>query len=216
TTIYVTHDQVEAMTMGDRVAVLRRGRLQQVAPPQELYERPAHLFVASFIGSPEMNLVEAELARGADGLVARVGDQELAVPPAVAAARPALAGLAGRRVGLGIRPEHLEDAALRAEGGRLRGRVVTTELLGAELLVHVEVAAAPVLTQEVLDVAADVDRALATDLQAGARAHRTVLVGRFDVASRVRQGDDVEVAVDVSKLHFFDLDTEQTIPVEGG
>src|SRR5437660_12936355 len=112
TTIYVTHDQTEAMTMGDRVAVMRKGLLQQAAGPQLLYERPANLFVAEFIGSPAMNLVEAALAPTDGGLVARFGEHALLVGKRVLEARPALAGYAGRRALLGIRPEDLEDATL--------------------------------------------------------------------------------------------------------
>ena len=205
TTIYVTHDQVEAMTMGDRVAVLRKGVLQQVATPQELYGSPTNLFVASFIGSPAMNLVQARLERQDGGLVCRLGDQ------ALVAARPELGAHVGRTIGLGIRPEHLHDAALAAgaaAGRKLRGRVVTTELLGSELLAHLEVPVAPVVTEEVLEVAEDVDRALSEDLRAEARGQRSVFVGRFDARSTVRVGDEVEATVDTDRLHFFDLGTE--------
>ncbi|HZR93344.1 MAG TPA: sn-glycerol-3-phosphate ABC transporter ATP-binding protein UgpC [Gaiellaceae bacterium] len=215
TTIYVTHDQVEAMTMGDRVAVLRKGRLQQVDPPQRLYERPANLFVASFIGSPEMNLVEATLARRGGRLICLVGSQELTVPATVAADRPELERYIGRTIALGLRPEHLEDAALVGPdgggGGRLRGRVVTTELLGSELLAHVELDAAPVVTAEVREVLADVDQSRITDLEAEARARRTTIVARFDVESAARAGSPVQVAVDTRRLHFFDLETESAI-----
>jgi multiple sugar transport system ATP-binding protein len=110
TTIYVTHDQVEAMTMGDRVAVLRGGVLQQTGEPQAVFDRPANLFVASFIGSPPMNLVQARLEAGERGIVAHVGDQALEVLPEIVADRPALRSHAGRTVGLGIRPEHLRVA----------------------------------------------------------------------------------------------------------
>jgi multiple sugar transport system ATP-binding protein len=219
TTIYVTHDQVEAMTMGNRVAVLRRGRLQQVDAPQRLYDSPTNLFVASFIGSPEMNLVQGRLERSDGGLVCRVGEQALAVPAEVAGARAALARYVGRTVAVGIRPEHLEDAALAGNGSTLqtlRGRVVTTEPLGSELLAHVEVAAEPVVTEEVREVAADVDRSLVDELEAEARAHRTVLVGRFGIGSAVRSGGEAAMAVDTRSLHFFDLDTELTIAAEAG
>ena len=211
TTIYVTHDQVEAMTMGDRVAVLRKGVLQQVATPQQLYGSPTNLFVASFIGSPAMNLVQARLERQDGGLVCRLGDQALALPEQVVAARPGLGAHVGRTIGLGIRPEHLHDAALTdgaAAGPKLRGRVVTTELLGSELLAHLEVAVAPVVTEEVLEVAEDVDRALSEDLRAEARGQRSVFVGRFDARSTVRVGDEVAATVDTDRLHFFDLGTE--------
>jgi multiple sugar transport system ATP-binding protein len=178
-----------------------------------LYERPINLFVASFIGSPAMNLVQAQLERVDGGLVCRVGVQELALPPATAA-DPELQAYVGRTIGLGIRPEHFRDAALAPGTPQerwLRGRVVTTELLGFELLAHVEVAAAPVATAEVLEVAADVDRAMIEDLRSEAREHRTVFVGRFDAQSRVRVGDEIEVAVSVDNLHFFDLETELAI-----
>ena len=212
TTIYVTHDQVEAMTMGDRVAVLRKGVLQQVDTPQQLYGSPTNLFVASFIGSPAMNLVQARLERQDGGLVCRLADQALALPEQVVAARPELGAHVGRTIGLGIRPEHLHDAALTdggaAAGRKLRGRVVTTELLGSELLAHFEVPVAPVVTEEVLEVAEDVDRALSEDLRAEARGQRCVFVGRFDARSTVRVGDEVEATVDTDRLHFFDLETE--------
>jgi multiple sugar transport system ATP-binding protein len=214
TTVYVTHDQVEAMTMGDRVAVLRRGRLQQVDPPQHLYERPANLFVASFIGSPEMNLVEAGLERGEGGLVCRVAGQPLHVPTELLRSRPGLEAYAGKTVGLGIRPEQLEDAALAGQapaGQRLRGKVVTVELLGSELLAHVEIEAAPVTTQEVREVLEDVDRSRVADLESEARAHRTVVIGRFGIGSGVRPGEEIEMHVDTSRLYFFDLESEQAI-----
>ena len=200
--------------MGDRVAVLRKGGLQQVDVPQRLYESPANLFVASFIGSPEMNLVQARLERADGGLVCRIGQQALQVPAELAATRPGLERYVGRTIGLGIRPEHLEDAAFAPDvpaERRLRGRVQTTELLGSELLAHVEMAAAPVVTQEVLEVAVDVDRARAEELEAEAREHRTVVIGRFDPASRAQAGTEVEMTVDTRKLHLFDLETELAI-----
>jgi multiple sugar transport system ATP-binding protein len=215
TTIYVTHDQVEAMTMGDRVAVMRRGELQQMAEPQALYDSPKNLFVASFIGSPAMNIFEATIARRNGGLAVRLGDQELAVPQDVAARHPALAGYEGRPLAVGIRPEHLEDAAVERNGGaRLRGHVLLTEALGSEILAHVEVHAKPVVTDDVVegivvepdeqDVAADV-------LAGGGNGSKATLVGRLDPASRVRPDDDVELAVATEKLQFFDLETGFTI-----
>jgi multiple sugar transport system ATP-binding protein len=204
TTIYVTHDQVEAMTMGDRVVVLRKGELQQDGPPQELYDRPANLFVASFIGSPAMNLVRARVERAGDALECRVGDQRLGVP----APPDGLAGYAGRDVALGIRPEHLEDADLVQDGRpRLRGVVQLTEALGSERLAYVEIDAEPVLTDEVLEVAGDVDAAVAEGLEAEARTGRVPLVGRLDAGSRATAGQPLELAVDVRRLYFFDLET---------
>jgi multiple sugar transport system ATP-binding protein len=217
TTIYVTHDQVEAMTMGDRVAVLRKGQLQQVAAPQELYDRPANLFVASFIGSPEMNLVEARLERVDGGLLCRLAGQALALPPELVRGRPGLEGYIGKTIGLGIRPEQLEDAALVGDvplESRLRGKVVTTELLGSELLAHVEIDAAPVVTQEVREVLEDIDRSRVADLESEARARRTVVTGRFGIGSEARPGAEVEMRVDARRLHFFDLDSELGIGID--
>src|SRR3954453_5184612 len=186
TTIYVTHDQVEAMTMGTRVAVMRKGVLQQVASPRDLYERPTNLFVASFIGSPSMNLVEARIDRGDRGLVCTIGDQALPIPDTVVEARPALGGYVGRTVALGMRPEHLADAVLlngaRPDAARLRGRVLATELLGSELLVHAEIDAPAVATAEVREVAADVDAAALGELEREATSKAT-LIGRFDAQS---------------------------------
>src|SRR5262249_8284755 len=139
TTVYVTHDQVEAMTMGDRVAVMRKGELQQVDDPQTLYDRPVNLFVGGFIGSPAMNIVHATVERSNGSIAVALGDQKLEVDESVLAARPALTSFDGRNVVLGIRPEHLEDASLATgtpPGRRLRGLVELREALGSELMVH--------------------------------------------------------------------------------
>src|SRR5437868_1269763 len=109
TTVYVTHDQIEAMTMGDRVAVLRRGLLQQFEAPQRLYERPANLFVASFIGSPAMNMLEGTLERNGDGIVCRIGSASFTLPPEVVKDRPALGNNLGKPIAVGIRPEALDE-----------------------------------------------------------------------------------------------------------
>jgi multiple sugar transport system ATP-binding protein len=207
TTVYVTHDQVEAMTMGDRVALLRKGRLQQLDVPQTLYDTPANLFVASFIGSPAMNLIQATVAERNGKVTCVLGDQELGVSPAAAAT---LTGRDGCTIGLGIRPEHLEDASIphdAPDDARLRGRVAVVEALGAELLVHVEIDAERVVTEEVLEVASDVDAAVVEELESEAGEHRTSLVCRFDTGSHVRAGQMIEAAVQVEKLHYFDLDT---------
>jgi len=150
TTIYVTHDQVEAMTMGDRVALMRRGKLQQVAAPQEIYSRPDNLFVASFIGSPAMNFVRAEVAKHRDGLKIAFGETQLPAP----ATNTALEAYAGREVALGIRPEDIHVANGNVEA-RFRGLVVLREALGSRALVHVEVAGASVTSDHVLEGLAD-------------------------------------------------------------
>src|SRR5438034_1395284 len=211
TTIYVTHDQVEAMTMGDRVAVMRRGELQQMAEPQKLYDSPKNLFVASFIGSPAMNIFEATIERSDSSLAVKLGDQELPIPPDVAQRRPALAGYAGRTLAVGIRPEHLEDASVARNGsGRLRGRVLLTEALGSEILAHVEVHAKPVVTEDVVEgaVVHAEEQAVAADLMSDTRSSpKATLVGRLDPSSRVKPDVDVELAVDTEKLQFVDLET---------
>jgi multiple sugar transport system ATP-binding protein len=215
TTIYVTHDQVEAMTMGDRVAVMRRGELQQMAEPQKLYDSPKNLFVASFIGSPAMNIVEATVERRDGGIVCKLGDQELSVPEDLSRRHPALQGYAGRTLALGIRPEHLEDAEVSRNGGaRLHGRVLLTEALGSEILAHVEVNATPVVTEDVVEGAVvDADEAeVAADLLGDtAGAGKSTFVGRLDAASKVRPHTDIDLVVDTSKLQFFDLETGHAI-----
>ena len=215
TTVYVTHDQVEAMTMGDRVVVLRKGQLQQVDIPQHLYERPVNLFVASFMGSPSMNFMEATLERAGVGLVCLIGEQRLTVSPETAASRPQLERYVGGTVGVGIRSEHVQDAAVATgapPGQCLRGEVVTTELLGSDLLAYVEIEADPVVTAEVIEVAADIDVAAADGLVEEAARRRTPVVGRFDIRSKARVGAVVEMVVDTEHLHFFDLETGLAVP----
>jgi multiple sugar transport system ATP-binding protein len=205
TTIYVTHDQVEAMTMGDRVAVMRKGHLQQVAPPQELYDRPLNIFVGGFIGSPAMNLLEARLERSGDGLVAVLGEQRVVLDRELLQQRPALAGYEGREVVLGIRPEDLEDAALvdgDSADRRLRGQVSLREALGSELMVHMTIDARPAVTDEVRELAEDVG----ADTPMGEDPHAEI-VGRFSSRSGVTQGGMAEAAIDTANLHFFDPQT---------
>jgi len=210
TTIYVTHDQIEAMTMGDRVAVMYQGSLQQVAPPQELYKDPVNLFVASFIGSPPMNLIEGRLTERDGGLTAILGEQELAMPDSVVNARPRLRSYAGQNVAVGIRPESLEDAAVQPDapaGRRLRGRVALMEALGAEMLAHVDFPAKPVVREEVIEGAVEGEQALAESLERSAAELRMTLIGRFDANSQAKPDEEIELVVNTAKLHFFDLDT---------
>jgi multiple sugar transport system ATP-binding protein len=208
TMIYVTHDQVEAMTMGDRVAVIRGGVLQQTDEPQAVFDRPANLFVASFIGSPPMNLVQARLEESDGDLAAGVGEQRLPIPRELLADRPALHSYRGRTIGLGIRPEHLRDSG-SSEAGRatLRGSVRAIEALGSELLLHLEVPAAPVVTEEIREVAGDVDAAALELLESEARERRTVVVARVEMQRRPQADETIELSVDPRRLHFFDLDT---------
>jgi multiple sugar transport system ATP-binding protein len=212
TTVYVTHDQVEAMTMGDRVAVLRRGVLQQFDAPQHLYANPANLFVASFIGSPAMNVVEANVERQDDGLVLRVGETTLPIPRETLSDRPALAEYAGRTIAVGIRPEGLDSANARngADGARGRGIVRGIEALGPEQLVHVEIEAKPVLVEDVLEGLVDGEEA--NDLaELIAEQDHALLVARIDPSERIREGDVIELTIDLRKLHFFDLESGATI-----
>src|SRR4029077_9349745 len=159
TTIYVTHDQIEAMTMGDRVAVMRKGELQQVADPQTLYDRPVNLFVGGFIGSPAMNMLEATVARANGSLELDVGKQRLGLDEATLATHPALRSYEGRTVILGIRPEDLEDASLEPDSPadrRLRGVVELREGRGSELRVHSALEGTrEALTEDVKELAQD-------------------------------------------------------------
>src|SRR5436190_17541477 len=212
TTVYVTHDQVEAMTMGDRVAVMRKGQLQQVAPPQELYDRPVNLFVGGFIGSPAMNMLESTLDQQNGTMVAQLGSQTVGLGEETVAAHPALRGYTGKTVVLGIRPEDLEDASLASEATphtRLRGQVKLREALGSEIMVHFTVDAKQAVTEHVLELAEDVDDAAVQSLQE--RPAQTTMIGRFGARSRVSEGDTVEVAVDTRNLHFFDPETSSGI-----
>jgi multiple sugar transport system ATP-binding protein len=213
TTVYVTHDQVEAMTMGTRVAVLQRGRLQQVATPQQLYDEPDNLFVATFIGSPAMNLFpgHVEAAPGADGtgagLTLRSGQHRLALDRPTLARHPTLPDMVGQPVVVGIRPEGLADVAL--EPGVPADRVIEAtvdlvESLGAELIVHVTVSD-PVAPGP--EPASDAWRQVV--------ARRGRAVARLSTRSRLSAGDVVKLAVDTSRLHLFDAETGASLRTAG-
>jgi multiple sugar transport system ATP-binding protein len=210
TTIYVTHDQVEAMTMGDRVAVMRKGELQQVATPQDLYDRPVNLFVGGFIGSPAMNMLEASLVKSNGGLSVEAGGQRLAIDQELISAQPALESYEGKKVVLGIRPEDLEDAAIAKDvpaDRRLHGKVELIEALGSEIMAHFTIDAPPALTEDVKELAQDVgDERAVREAAEGSKQH-TTMVGRFDSRAEVKEGEIAEVAVDTRGLHFFDPET---------
>ena len=195
TTIYVTHDQVEAMTMGDRVAVLKDGLLQQVDTPQNLYDHPDNLFVAAFIGSPSMNLYHGELGPAGDqGMSLKLGSQTLEVPAEALASRPALRDHTGS-VTVGIRPEDMEDAALKTDhpsGQRIKTDVELVEALGSELMVHATIDAARV------------DSGDPDAVEEVTSGEGSPLVARFSPRSRVQRGETIDVAVDVANLYFFD------------
>jgi multiple sugar transport system ATP-binding protein len=208
TTIYVTHDQVEAMTLGDRVAVMRDGLLQQVDKPQQLYDRPANLFVAEFIGSPAMNLVGADVVRS-DGttLGIQFGENRLRLDDEILADRPALPRFEGKRIIVGIRPDDLEDASLvpgAPEDRRLTAVVDIREDMGSEVLVHFGVDAPPVRGKDV-EAAVGAEAIEATAAQA--REKGSLFVARLGRETKAREDERVELLVDTRRLHFFDTET---------
>jgi multiple sugar transport system ATP-binding protein len=209
TTVYVTHDQTEAMTLGDRVAVMQGGRLQQVASPQGLYERPVYEFVAGFIGSPSINMLEAELASANGSLTVSFGDHRLQVDDSLPRAHPGLERYVGRKVLLGIRPEDLDDASLASDAPADRCISTTcdyTEPLGAEVLVYFTVAARAVLS----GVAEGSDPALSA-AGVGTAADKARLVARVDPKTKITERSTIELAVDTSRLYFFDHETRVAI-----
>ncbi len=210
TTVYVTHDQVEAMTMGDRVAVMRAGRIVQADVPQALYEHPADLFVAGFMGSPAMNLVRARVERGAGGgLEAVLGSQRLALTDAVLAQRPALAGYAGREVVIGIRPEAFQPT-LNGAAHRLVMPVLLTEALGSDLLVHLDLDAAPVLTGDMLAISEELPGEALTGQHHPGHARITA---RIAPGASAHAGEALALSIDPTRIHFFDPDSELAISV---
>jgi multiple sugar transport system ATP-binding protein len=212
TTIYVTHDQSEAMTLGDRVAVMRKGRLQQLAAPQSLYRDPVNLFVAEFIGSPAMNLVEAEIERDNGAMLVRFGPHKLEIDDAALAARPALGDYVGRKVALGIRPEDFEDASLEGEAPSNRTLPAVVDIredMGSEIFLHFSVDAAPIATADVEEAVEEVAAVEAVREQAARRG--SPFVARIDRESRANEGEAVQLVVDTRRLHFFDPDSGAAI-----
>ncbi len=192
-TIYVTHDQVEAMTMGDRVTVMRDGTLQQVDTPQNLYDNPDNVFVAAFIGSPAQNLYDAVVGEGARSV--KLGSQEIDLPDAVVVKRPALRAYAGKDVVVGMRPEHLRAASPETTGPKLVGNVDLVEALGSELVVHFTIDAHRVLAEG----AVDKDEAAAVKSGEG--------VARVEAKTPVKPGDKMTFSVDIEDMQFFDTET---------
>ena len=203
-TLYVTHDQTEAMTMGDRVAVLRSGTLQQCDRPQTLYDWPVNLFVAAFIGSPAMNLFEAVLSQDARSV--QIGTQVIRLPDAVHKIRPKVAAYAGRSVVVGLRPEDLPAAEGEVgPGDRLHAEVVLVESLGSELLVHFSIDAERVHVDSAQDTEYDELKnggELVVHGEGVARVHPRLVV---------RQGERAEFVVHAERMHFFDRDTQLAI-----
>jgi len=202
TTVYVTHDQVEAMTMGDRVAVLKDGYLQQVDTPQNLYDRPDNVFVGAFIGSPSMNLYEGAANISGDGGSVTIGAHTIGLDANVLAARPALKAYDGKPVIVGIRPEDFEDAAMVdgvPDDRRLTSKVTLIEALGSEIMVHFR------LDAKTVD-SGDPDAVEESTSDTAANA-----VGRFHPRSRARMGESIDIAVAIENVHFFDATTRKAI-----
>jgi multiple sugar transport system ATP-binding protein len=204
TTLYVTHDQIEAMTMGHRVAVMSKGYLQQVDTPQNLYDHPDNLFVATFIGSPQMNLLAGTLHLG-DDPHATIGQQRLAISDAVLSARPALRGLDGKDVVIGLRPEDMEDAALVDGGARpdhsLEVLVELREGLGSEVVAHATLDAP----------APDVETAQSDPNETLTGSGGVEVVARLDPRTAIALDERATFTVEVDRLHFFDPDTGDAI-----
>ena len=202
TTFYVTHDQVEAMTMADRVAVISAGVLQQVDTPMTLFNEPDNIFVAAFIGSPSMNIMEGVLTRNGQGLRLALGTQSMAVPDDVLGRRPALEDYLGRNVAVGLRPKDLEDAAVVTEhpvDQRIRASVLHTEALGFEIIAYFDIDAKPVISKEALE--------LSDEEISAAESSETRVHARFNPTTAVRAGETIDVAVTVENAHFFDLES---------
>jgi multiple sugar transport system ATP-binding protein len=203
TTLYVTHDQVEAMTMGDRVAVLKRGELQQVAPPQELYENPRNLFVAGFIGSPAMNIARGQLTDD-NGTKVAFGDFTLDVPDEACAKYTGARGAAGRDVAVGLRPEHFVPGAEVPESQRLSVEVSLVEALGSDVLVHFDTTAPPIVTDDMRE-AID-DEGAFEDLQRAAERGGQTFTARLEPKDMPKVGERIELGFRSEYLHFFDIE----------
>jgi multiple sugar transport system ATP-binding protein len=214
TTIYVTHDQVEAMTMGDRVAVMNAGRLMQVDTPQALYDKPKNEFVAGFIGSPAINLVEAQLAQANGRYEVAFGEYRLPVDERAASSHSGLKDYVGRTVILGIRPEDFEDATVEPDAPadqRLKVEVELTEPLGAEVLVHFSTTATEVVSSA---AAADSGEDAEVHLRGGngdSADGGTRLVARVSPRTNIGMGRPAELVVDTSRLYFFDPQTRDAV-----
>jgi multiple sugar transport system ATP-binding protein len=200
TTIYVTHDQVEAMTLGDRVAVMRNGVVQQTGPPQELYEEPVNLFVAGFIGSPSMNFVPAHV----EGDTVKLPMVEAKVPDALRGR------LDVKSLAAGIRPEHFEDASLvsgdkAAHGATFKTKIDVVESMGSELYAHFALEKQGLESEELRELA---EESGSSELSG---AEEDIIVARLDAASKIRAGQEAELWLDVSKMHFFDLESGRAI-----
>jgi multiple sugar transport system ATP-binding protein len=204
TTIYVTHDQVEAMTMGDRVAVMRNGVLQQVATPQQLYDHPANLFVAGFIGTPPMNLLEAQVTVNG-GVSVALGGADVEVPDEALRYYPGLRSQNGRRVVVGIRSQYLHPAAERPALPTIEGEVELVEALGGESIVYLRIDA------DVVREGQHEEEEEAEPDAEGVTATRPNLVAQFPAHTQLRLTETIPIAVEAAKLHFFDADSGEPL-----
>ncbi|HEX9767118.1 MAG TPA: sn-glycerol-3-phosphate ABC transporter ATP-binding protein UgpC [Nitriliruptorales bacterium] len=207
TTLYVTHDQVEAMTMGDRVAVLKRGELMQVDAPQQLYDNPDNLFVAGFIGSPAMNIARARIGREGEGYTVTVGEVTMEIGAGAIQRYSGVRDYVDREVAVGMRPEHFvrPDSGETSSKQRWSGRdVLLVEQLGAEMLVHFRTTAAPVVTEDMREAIDDEDafEKLKEQVETG-----STFVARFDPGSPPKVGDTIDVGFRTEYLNFFDIES---------
>jgi multiple sugar transport system ATP-binding protein len=205
TTVYVTHDQVEAMTLGDRVCVLRDGKLQQVDTPQRLFDSPVNLFVAGFIGSPSMNFVDATLSRDGGAAYVEFAGFKLPVPADVFENKPGLEGYVGTKLILGIRPSDFEDSShAKPDWALIRVTSTVTEELGSEINAIFTIDAPPVQHQDTLALAQDATEGEEEDTAIPLIDNKALWTARVNARSHVRPGQDIELAIDTHSLHFFD------------
>jgi multiple sugar transport system ATP-binding protein len=217
TTVYVTHDQVEAMTMGDRVCVIKKGELQQVGTPTELFEKPLNLFVAGFIGSPSMNFASTKIEEAGSGYSLQLGDQQIELSEKVLSERPKLKDYAGKEIIVGIRPQDFEDAAIAKdapEGSRLKAKMDLVEAIGTETLVHFTINAPVAMTEDMKELAADAGTDAKTFEERSKEGHNE-FVATIDPKSEVKEGSEGELVIDTSRLHFFDPESSQGIHHNG-
>jgi multiple sugar transport system ATP-binding protein len=214
TTVYVTHDQVEAMTMGDRVAVIKKGELQQVGSPTELFENPTSLFVAGFIGSPAMNFAMTKLERHNDKLTFKLGEQTVGINPQVLERKPGLESYVDKDVVVGIRPQDFEDASLVSdapEDERIQVNAELVEPIGTETLLHFDAKAPVAITEETRELAADVGVESGESFEEAARQGRNEFVAEVNPQSKIKERESAELRIDTARLHFFDPETNRGI-----
>ena len=210
TTVYVTHDQVEAMTMGDRIAVMRKGELQQVGSPDDLFSRPVNLFVAGFIGSPSMNFTSSRLEENGGKLQVKFADQTLTIPDATVTERSTLRDYVGKEIVYGIRPQDFESESLVGDDGpqsRVRVRADLVESLGTQTLIHFQLDAPVVMTEEMRELAEDIGAEQVEKLERQAGSGKATFVADIDPRCKVNVGESVTLVIDSSQLHFFDPET---------